>query len=141
MKRVFQNGDYQEYKTAVENKKALLILCKNHKTSFGLLIVDPIILNGHWSSSSLISAFNILDRKEFTGKEMEVEGNDCRDWIWLRIGGSEVVIDVNRKGYYCAWSISGGGILQITKDGSGINAITKEEGSDIADLDKLEVYA
>ena len=75
MKKVFENGNFKQFKAAVEEKKAVLIICKTNKTSFGLLIVDSIILNGQWSSSSLISAFNILDRKEFTGKGV-VRGDD-----------------------------------------------------------------
>jgi len=59
MMKVFTNGDFKEYKTAVENKKAALFVCKTYNTSFGLLIVGPIFFNGQWSSSSLISVFNI----------------------------------------------------------------------------------
>ena len=36
------------------------------------------------------------------------------------------------KGNYNANSFSGREILQITEDGEGINAITKEEGNTIA---------
>ena len=46
MTKVFANGDFKEYKAAVENKKCVLIICKSDKTSFGLLIVDPIFFNG-----------------------------------------------------------------------------------------------
>ena len=81
MKKLFENGNVKEFIKAVENKKAALIICKTYKTSFGLLIVDPIIFGySEWSSSSLISAFNILDRKEFRGKG-DVEGWDYRgEW-------------------------------------------------------------
>jgi len=65
--KLFVNGDYKEFRAAVENKNAVLIICKTYKTLFGLLIFDPIILKGLWSCSSLISAFNILERKEFRG--------------------------------------------------------------------------
>ena len=68
MKKLLSNGDFKEFKAAVENKKAALIICKTDKKSFGLLIVDQIIFNSQYSSSSMVSAFNILDRKEFTGK-------------------------------------------------------------------------
>ena len=50
----------------------------------------------------------------------------------VMIGQHEVVIRVRRKGEYYAWSNSGEKILQITEDGEGINAITKEEGNTIA---------
>jgi hypothetical protein len=59
MTKLFGNGDFKEFKASVENKKIALIICKTDITSFGLLIVDPIIFNGQLSSSSLISAFNI----------------------------------------------------------------------------------
>ena len=58
MTKLFANGNFLEYKAAVENKKAALIICKTDKTSFGYLIADQIIF-GRWSSSSLICAFNI----------------------------------------------------------------------------------
>jgi hypothetical protein len=58
MMKVFANGDSKEFKAAVEKKKATLIICKTHKTSFGSLIVDPFIF-GEWNSSPLICAFNI----------------------------------------------------------------------------------
>ena len=140
MTKRFEKGNYKSFKTAVENKKAALIICKTDKTSFGLLIVDPIIFNDQWSSSSLISAFNILDRKEFRGKG-KVVGYDWGKGGLVQIGGSEVVIQVNGNGRYEAYSYSGGGILQITKDHDGINAITKERGSKTAKLKMLEVYA
>ena len=143
MTKFFQNGEFQEFRAAVENKKAVLILVQNDKTSFGLLIVDPIEFSfeDRWSSSSLISTFNIIDRKEFRGK------GEVKVWDWGKIGGqvnignNEVAIDVNGKGYYDAYSTSGGEILQITEDDDGINAITKEEGSRFAYFDYLEVYA
>ena len=141
MTKVFQNGDYEEYRSAVENKKAVLILCQTDKTSFGLLIVDPIILKcGQWSSSSLIAAFNILDRKEFRGKG-KVEGPDWEGSGWVQIGDYEVMIRVNYKGCYDANSTSGGEILQITEDDDGINAITKKREESTVYFDKLEVYA
>ena len=40
MKKVFENGDFKEFMTAVENKESVLFICKTDKTSFGLLIVD-----------------------------------------------------------------------------------------------------
>jgi len=43
--KLFANGDYKEFKAAVENKKAVLIICKTNISFFGLLIVDPIIFN------------------------------------------------------------------------------------------------
>jgi hypothetical protein len=67
MTKRFANGYFKEFKSAVEKKKAVLILCKTDKTSFGLLIADPIIFN-EWNSSSLICAFNIEHRKEFRGR-------------------------------------------------------------------------
>ena len=48
---------------------------------------------------------------------------------------------MKRKGYYAACSNSGGKILQITKDGNGINAITKQKGNNFAHFNMLEVYA
>ena len=49
----------------------------------------------------------------------------------VQIGdGNEVEIWVKGKGDYRAYSESGREILQITVDGDGINAITKEEGND-----------
>ena len=80
---IFENGDYKEYKLAIENKKVVLILCQSYKTSFGLLIVDPISFKlFQRSSSSLISAFNILDRKEFRGKG-DVTGVDYESWGYV----------------------------------------------------------
>ena len=142
MTKLFTNGDFKEFKAAVENKKATLMICETNKTSFGLLIVDPIIFKkGQLSSSSLISAFNILDRKEFTGKG-DVNGCDNGEWGGkVNIGVGEVAIFINGKGKYIAYSNSGGEILEITEDGDGVNAITKEEGNDGAYFNKLEVYA
>ena len=48
---------------------------------------------------------------------------------------------MNEEGDYYAYSYSGEEILQITEDGDGINAITKERGNDNAQVDILEVYA
>ena len=48
---------------------------------------------------------------------------------------------VNGKEDYWAWSESGKEILQITKDGNGINAITQEKEGDFYKFNILEVYA
>ena len=58
----------------------------------------------------------------------------------VKIGYDEVSILVNGKGNYETSSLSGGKILHITEDG-GINAITKEERSNTAKFNMLEVYA
>ena len=42
MTKAFENGGLKEYWKAVENKKAVLFICKTDKTSFGLFVVDPI---------------------------------------------------------------------------------------------------
>ena len=139
MTKVFANGDFKQFKAAVENKKAVLIICKTDKTSFGLFFVDPIIF-GQWNSSSLICAFNIAQRKEFKGKG-KVGGKDGGERGWVQIGYGEVGIRVNGKGDYETRSNSGKEILQITEDENGINAINQEEGNADAYFDKLEVYA
>jgi len=113
MKKLFANGDFKEFKASVENKKIVLIICQTDITSFGLLIVDPIIFNGQWRSSSLISAINILDRKEFRGKG-RVEGKSWGSGGRVRIGHDEVVILVNGKGNYEACSYSDRDILKIS---------------------------
>jgi hypothetical protein len=112
MTKLFENGDFKEYKIACSKKKSILILCKTDKTSFGLLIVDPIIF-GQLNSSSLICAFNIAQRKEFKGKG-GVWGWDGGDWGRLVIDGGDVVIGVDGKGDYWAKSKSDGEILKIT---------------------------
>ena len=143
MTRVFENGDFKEFKIACSNKTTILILCKTDKTSFGLLIVDPIIFSsdfGQWNSSSLICAFNIAQRKEFKG-EGRVRAADRGKEGVVEIGDAEVVIMVDGKRNYRAYSYSGKKILQITQDENGINAITQEEVDTAAELNILEVYA
>ena len=68
-------------------------------------------------------------------------GVDRRNGGWVRIGISEVVIGVGAKGNYWTCSNRGRDILQITEDGDGINAITKEKKGDYAKVNMLEVYA
>ena len=67
MTKLFVNGNKNDYISAILNKKAILILCKTDITRFGLFIVDPIILNDS-KNCSLVSAFNIDQRKEFKGQ-------------------------------------------------------------------------
>jgi len=65
--KVFENGDLLEFRTAVENKKAVLIICKTDKTTFGLLIIDPIDFDAS-NICSHICAFNVKEGIKFTGK-------------------------------------------------------------------------
>jgi hypothetical protein len=58
MKKQFLNGDFKEFKAAVENKKAVLILCKTDNTFFGLLILNQIFFD-QYNPSPMICAFNI----------------------------------------------------------------------------------
>ena len=58
------------------------------------------------------------------------------------IGDYEVVIGVNEKGDYYAYSSKGGEILQITDNGDGIDVITKRERYNCdPKVDILEIYA
>ena len=116
MTKVFANGNFKEYRAAIENKKGVLIICKSDNTSFGLLIVDPIIFNAQWTSSSMISVFNILDKKEFRGKG-NLLGMNFGDYGTLQIDNSEVSIEVHGKGEYYAHSWSEDGVYAITKAG------------------------
>jgi hypothetical protein len=120
--KVFSNGDFKQYKKAVEKKKAVLIICKTSKTSFGLLIVD-IIIFGKKNSSSLICAFNIEQRKLFKGNG-KVEAWD--EWAEgsIEIGMEELVILVHGKGNYSAYSNSSKDVLNITNEINQINTIT-----------------
>ena len=125
MTKVFANDDFKKYKAAVENKKAVLFICKTNKTLFGLLIVNPIIfsqLSIGPLNSSLVYAFNIAKRMEFKGNG-EVRGWDYGYWGQVWIGSGEVGIRVWGKKNYEAYFLSGRQILHITKDGKGVNAI------------------
>ena len=122
MTKYFSNSDFKEFKAAVEYKKAALIICKSDKTSFGLLIVDPIIFDRQWTSSSQISAFNIDDRIEFSGNG-EVRAWDFGQSGMVEIDSGEVVIVVKGKGEYYARSNCGRQALNIRNN--TVNAITK----------------
>jgi hypothetical protein len=86
-----------------------------------LLIVNPI--NFHWwTSSSLICAFNIQDRTHFSG-EGRVKGEDDGKIGWVKIVDNEVLIGIDGKGKYYAFSNSNGLILKIN-GANGVNPIT-----------------
>jgi hypothetical protein len=89
MKKLFANGDIDEFMRAVEKKKAVLMICKTNKSSFGFLILDPIII-GASMNCSLICAFNIKDRKAFKG-DGEVFGS------WDSKSGKYAQILINKN--------------------------------------------
>ena len=62
MKRIFANGDKEEFKEKIQDKKAVLCLCKTEKSAFGLFISGPFKY-WDWTKSPMILAFNLNTRK------------------------------------------------------------------------------
>ena len=128
MTTLFTNGSFQDFKSAIQEKKSFLLLCKTDKTKLGLFIVDPISFNTIWRPSPLHCLFNIQKRKKFQGQgssfawdEGERYGNGG-----VRTLNGELDIRVKTKAEYLLSSNSRTKDFKITKDENGINAITQD---------------